>query len=466
MNHILVWNNCLNIIRKSIDSKLFKTWFEPIMPVRLTGETLTIQVPNKFFYEMLEEHYVDVLKKAVQAELGPNGSLEYNIMVENHRQITGHVTLSEPKSSVKKEDVKVMNPFVIPGIRKIKMDSQLNANYTFDNFVMGECNRFPGSAGLAIGKKPGGTAFNPLVVYGDVGLGKTHLSQAIGNEVIKYNEDKQVLYLTTEKFTSQVIQAVKNNNVDDFMHFYQMVDVLIVDDIQFLANRPKTQEIFFNIFNQLHQTGKQIILTSDRSPKDLIDVDERLISRFKWGLVADLKAPDFETRIRILDKKLEKESLILSQEIKEYICTHIRNNIREIEGVVISLVAQSTLNRTEIDMKLVKGVIKQFVSPVDKEVSVENIKALVATHFNIPVEKLQSKTRLREIVEARQLSMYLAKNYTKDSLKSIGASFGGRDHSTVLHSLKIVRDMMDTDQSFKDKVNYLVKKVQTTLVNG
>lgn len=466
MNHILVWNNCLNIIRKSIDSKLFKTWFEPIMPVRLTGEALTIQVPNKFFYEMLEEHYVDVLKKAVQAELGPNGSLEYNIMVENHRQITGHVTLSEPKSSVKKEDVKVMNPFVIPGIRKIKMDSQLNANYTFDSFVMGECNRFPGSAGLAIGKRPGGTAFNPLVIYGDVGLGKTHLSQAIGNEVIQYNEDKQVLYLTTEKFTSQVIQAVKNNNVDDFMHFYQMVDVLIVDDIQFLANRPKTQEIFFNIFNQLHQTGKQIILTSDRSPKDLIDVDERLISRFKWGLVADLKAPDFETRIRILDKKCEKESLILSQEIKEYICTHIRNNIREIEGVVISLVAQSTLNRTEIDMKLVKGVIKQFVSQVDKEVSVENIKALVAAHFNIPIEKLQSKTRLREIVEARQLSMFLAKNYTKDSLKSIGASFGGRDHSTVLHSLKIVRDMMDTDQTFKDKVNYLVKKVQTTLVNG
>jgi chromosomal replication initiator protein len=465
-DHILAWNGCLNIIRKSIDSKLFKTWFEPISPVRLTGDALTIQVPNKFFYEMLEEHYVDILKKAVKTELGPNGSLEYNIMVENHRKISANKPVGEPKSALKREDIAVMNPFVIPGIRKIKVDSQLNPNYTFSNFVMGECNRFPGSAGLAIGKNPGGTAFNPLLIYGDVGLGKTHLAQAIGNQVINISEEKQVLYLTTEKFTSQVIQAIKNNNVDEFMHFYQMVDVLIIDDIQFLSNRPKTQEIFFNIFNQLHQMGKQIILTSDRSPKDLIDVDERLISRFKWGLVADLKAPDFETRLKILDKKLENDSIALPQEIKEYICAHIKNNIREIEGVVISIVAQSTLNKTEIDMKLVKGIIKQFVSPVDREVSVENIKALVATHFNIPVEQLQSKTRLRDVVVARQLSMYLAKNYTNDSLKAIGASFGGRDHSTVLHSLKTVRDMMDTDQVFKDKVNFLVKKVQTSLVNG
>ena len=465
-NHILVWNNCLDIIRKSIDSKLFKTWFEPIKPVRLVEDALTIQVPNKFFYEMLEEHYVEELRTAVRSELGPNGSLEYNIMVENHRQISQHLPTPKVKATLKKDDFKIINPFVIPGIRKMKVDSQLNAIYTFDNFVNGECNRFPGSAGMAIAKKPGGTAFNPLVIYGDVGLGKTHLSQAIGNEVKKNFEDKQVLYLTTEKFTSQVIHAIKNNSVDDFMNFYHMVDVLIIDDIQFLSNRPKTQEIFFNIFNQLHQTGKQIILTSDRSPKDLIEMDERLISRFKWGLVADLKSPDFETRLRILDKKLENEPMQLSQEIKEYICAHIKNNIREIEGVVISLVAQSTLNKSEIDMKLVKGIIKQFVSPIDKEVSVENIKMLVAKHFDIPVEKLQSKTRLRDIVVARQLSMYLAKNYTNDSLKSIGASFGGRDHSTVLYSLKTVRDMMDTDQSFKDKVNYLVKKVQTTLVGN
>lgn len=465
-DHILVWNNCLDLIRKSISPQPFKTWFEPIKPVKLAGEVITIEVPNKFFYEWLEEHYVDILRKAVKRELGYNGRLEYNILVENHRKIGGG-TKDKTKDELVPviEEPKLINPFVIPGIKKIKIDSQLNANYTFDKFVLGDCNKFPGSAGLAIAKKPGGTAFNPLVIYGDVGLGKTHLAHAIGNEILQNLEEKQVLYVTTEKFTNQVIQAIKGNSVNDFINFYHMIDVLIIDDIQFLSNRPKTQEIFFNIFNQLHQTGKQIILTSDRSPKDLTDVDERLISRFKWGLVADLKTPDLETRIKILDMKLEKEDLSLPSDIKEYICTHIKNNIRELEGVVISLVAQSTLNKRSIDIKLVKEVIRQFVSQVDKEISVENIKQLVAKFFDVPIEKMQSKTRMREVVMARQLSMYLAKNYTNSSLKVIGDSFGGRDHSTVIHSLKTVKDMMDTDTIFKDKVNSLVKKVQSTLVN-
>ncbi|HMT54031.1 MAG TPA: chromosomal replication initiator protein DnaA [Saprospiraceae bacterium] len=465
-DHILVWNNCLDLIRKSISSQPFKTWFEPIKPVKLAGEVITIEVPNKFFYEWLEEHYVDILRKAVKKELGYNGRLEYNILVENHRKIGGGTKEKSKDAAVPVlDEPKLINPFVIPGIKKIKIDSQLNANYTFDKFVLGDCNKFPGSAGLAIAKKPGGTAFNPLVIYGDVGLGKTHLAHAIGNEILQNLEEKQVLYVTTEKFTNQVIQAIKGNSVNDFINFYHMIDVLIIDDIQFLSNRPKTQEIFFNIFNQLHQTGKQIILTSDRSPKDLTDVDERLISRFKWGLVADLKAPDLETRIKILDMKLEKEALSLPSDIKEYICTHIKNNIRELEGVVISLVAQSTLNKRNIDIKLVKEVIRQFVSQVDKEISVENIKQLVAKFFDVPIEKMQSKTRMREVVMARQLSMYLAKNYTNSSLKVIGDSFGGRDHSTVIHSLKTVKDMMDTDTIFKDKVNSLVKKVQSTLVN-
>jgi len=462
-DHILAWNNCLNIIRKSIEAQPFKTWFEPIKSVRLQNDVLTIQVPNKFFYEWLEEHYVEVIKKAVKQELGYSGRLEYNILVENHRKIG--IDSSAKSVKMDAEESKFINPFVIPGIKKIKIDHQLNPQYTFENFVEGDCNKFPGSAGMAIAKKPGGTAFNPLVIYGDVGLGKTHLSQAIGNEILSKFTDKQVLYVTTEKFTNQVIQSIKTNAVNDFMNFYQMIDVLIIDDIQFLSNRPKTQEIFFNIFNQLHQTGKQIILTSDRAPKDLVDVEARLISRFKWGLVADLKAPDFETRLRILDKKMEKEGLELSQEIKDYICSHIKNNIRELEGVIISIVAQSTLNKRVIDMKLVKEVIRQFVSQVDREISVDNIKLLVAKYFDVPVEKLHSKTRLRNVVMARQLSMYLAKNYTNSSLKMIGDSFGGRDHSTVIHSLKAVQDMMDTDILFKDKVNALVKKVQTTLVN-
>jgi chromosomal replication initiator protein len=343
------------------------------------------------------------------------------------------------------------------------VDSQLNPAYTFDNFIEGECNKFPRSAGLAIVKKPGGTAFNPLIIYGDVGLGKTHLAQAIGNAIVEHNEQKQVLYVTTEKFTNQVIQAIKSNALNDFMNFYQMIDTLIIDDIHFLSNRPKTQEIFFNIFNQLHQAGKQIILTSDRAPKDLTDVDNRLISRFKWGLIADIKTPDLETRKQILLQKAKKEGLELSPDIVDYICHHIKNNIRELEGVVISIVAQSTLNRRMVDLKLVKDIIKQFISQVDKEISVENIKQLVAKHFELPVDKIQGKTRLREVVIARQLSMYLAKTYTNSSLKTIGDSFGGRDHSTVLYSLKAVQDMMDTDIVFKDTVTALEKKLEMTL---
>lgn len=457
----LAWNNCLTTIKKSIDAQPFKTWFEPIKPVQLSDNALTIQVPNKFFYEWLEEHYVEILRKAVKQELGPKGSLEYRILVENHREIGAKKdTQSIP---VEVDEVKLLNPFVIPGIKKVKVDAQLNPNYTFDNFVEGECNHFPASAAAAICKKPGGTAFNPLVIYGDVGLGKTHLMHAIGNSIKEKNPDIQVLYVTTEKFTNQVIQAIKSNAGHEFLNFYQMIDVLMIDDIQFLSKRQKTQEVFFNIFNHLHQSGKQIILTSDRAPKDLQDVESRLISRFKWGLTADLKSPDFDTRMKILEMKTQKEGLVLPQEIKEFICTNVKQNIRELEGVIISLVAQSTLNRRQIDLKLVKEVIKQFVAQVEKEISVENIKQLVAKHFDVSLDKLQGKTRLREVVMARQLSMYLAKNYTNSSLKMIGDSFGGRDHSTVIHSLKAVQDMLDTDLLFKDKVNALVKKVQSNL---
>lgn len=459
--HIEVWNSCLEMFRKNVPPQSFKTWFLPIKPVKLHNNVLTIQVPNKFFFEWIEEHYIEILKAAITKEIGPAARLEYNILVDQTKN-----TPSVPKISGT-DDVSghppVLNPFVIPGLKRIKVESQLNPQYTFANYVEGESNKFPRSAGLAIVKKPGGTAFNPLIIYGDVGLGKTHLAQAIGNAITAEHENRQVLYVTTEKFTNQVIQAIKSNALNDFMNFYQMIDTLIVDDIHFLSNRPKTQEIFFNIFNQLHQSGKQIILTSDRAPKDLQDVDNRLISRFKWGLIADIKTPDFEMRKEILLQKARNEDLDLSQEIIDYICHHIKNNIRELEGVVISIVAQSTLNKRVVDLRLVKDIIKQFVSQVDKEISVENIKQLVAKHFELPIDKLHGKTRLREVVIARQLSMYLAKTYTNSSLKTIGDSFGGRDHSTVLYSLKAVQDMMDTDIVFKDTVNALEKKLEMTL---
>ena len=463
-DHTTVWNKCLNIVRRDINSQSYKTWFEPIKPVRLTSEALTIQVPNKFFYEWLEENFVNELKKALRMTLGENARLEYQILVDNHRKIGKNTGVRENNDIPKKFTTdQIKNPFVIPGIKKIKIDPQLNDAYNFDTYVMGECNQLAATAGKAIAANPGGTAFNPLFIYGDVGLGKTHLANAIGAEVLKQDSSKQVIYVTLERFTNQVVQAIKNNAVNDFMNFYQMIDTLIVDDIHFLAGRAKTQEIFFNIFSQLHHNGKQIILTSDRPPKNISGVEDRLISRFKWGLAAELTTPDYHTRRAILDIKMKKEGLELSDKIKEYICYNIKNNIRELEGVVITLVAQSTLNKKEIDLQLAKDVVNQFISQDNKEITVENIKLLVAEYFKVPVEKLHGKTRKRDIVIARQLSMYLAKNFTTNTLKDIGKNFGGRDHTTVLYSVKAVQDLMDTDLVFKDKVVELEKQVQLNL---
>ena len=468
-NYATVWDNCLRTIRRNVNTQSFKTWFEPIKAVRLSNDALTIQVPNKFFYEWLEEHYVSLLKMTIRQELGNQGRLEYQILMgkKDSKEKPSIATQAIPKAKdyspgmIDTEHIK--NPFVIPGIKKLKIDPQLNPNYTFENYIEGDCNRLARSAGLAVAKKPGGTAFNPLVIFGDVGLGKTHLAQAIGAEVLKRMNNKTVLYVSSEKFTNQIIQSIKNNAVNDFVNFYQFVDVLIVDDIQFLANKQKTQEIFFHIFNQLHQNGKQLILTSDRPPKDLDGMERRLISRFKWGLSADLQSPDLETRMAILEAKMNRQGIDLPNDVIEFICYNIKNNIRELEGVLVSLIAQSSLNQKEIDMDLAKEVIKNFVSHINKEITVDFIQELVADHFDVGVDKLQGKTRKRSIVIARQLSMFLAKKMTNHSLKAIGENFGGRDHSTVIYSCKAVQDLLDTDMIFKDTVADLEKKIKMSL---
>ncbi|MEZ4952492.1 MAG: chromosomal replication initiator protein DnaA [Saprospiraceae bacterium] len=483
---ITVWDNCLQIIRRNVNGQSFKTWFEPIRPVHLENSALTIQVPNKFFYEWLEEHYVALLKMTIRKELGDRGRLEYQILTGGNRIHQNQVvtqsigrqngyttTMTKERENGHSSSsgvgpggvdaTNIKNPFVIPGIKKLKVDPQLNPTYTFDTFIEGDCNRLARSAGQAVAKKPGGTAFNPLVIFGDVGLGKTHLAHAVGNEVMRTFDNKRVLYVSSEKFTSQIIESIKNNAVNDFVNFYQMVDVLIVDDIQFLANKQKTQEIFFHIFNQLHQNGKQIILTSDRPPKDLDGMEERLISRFKWGLSADLQVPEFETRVAILEAKMNREGVDQPNDVVEFICYNIQNNIRELEGVLVSLIAQSSLNRREIDVELAKDVTRNFVTQINKEITLDFIKNLVADHFSVPVEKLGGKTRKRQFVIARQLSMYLAKHLTDKSLKAIGEMFGGRDHSTVIYSIKTVQDLMETDLVFKDTVSELEKKLKLSL---
>ncbi|MFK7906917.1 MAG: chromosomal replication initiator protein DnaA, partial [Chitinophagales bacterium] len=352
------------------------------------------------------------------------------------------------------------NPFVIPGIRNMQnIESQLNPNYTFEHYIEGECNQLARSAGIAVANKPGGTSFNPLVLYGGVGLGKTHLAQAIGNHVKSTFKDKTVLYVSSEKFTNQFIDAVKNGSINDFMNFYQIIDVLIVDDIQFFANKDRTQDIFFHTFNHLHQSGKQIILTSDRPPKDLEGMEERLISRFKWGLTADLQVPDLETRIAILEKKLYMDGIEVPRSVTEYMAYHINTNVRELEGALISLLAQSSLSRKEIDISLAKSIVRSFVNNLSKEISVEYIQKIVSDYFKVPIEQLTGKTRKRQVVQARQISMYLAKSFTDNSLKAIGKYFGGRDHSTVIHACRAVLNLMETDRMFQEDVTELQKQI-------
>jgi chromosomal replication initiator protein len=482
MDHTSVWENCLQTIRQHVNAQSFRTWFEPIRSVDLQDKSLTIQVPNRFFYEWLEEHYVGLLKTTIRKELGSNGQLLYQIVngngaktaaakaTESARQpqevaqrTSGSVSAEKGYAPGMVDTGHIKNPFIIPGIKKPNIDPQLNEKYTFHTFIEGDCNQLARSAGLAIADRPGKSSFNPLIIYGDVGLGKTHLAQAIGHRVLELHERKTVLYVPTDKFTQQIIQSIKNNAVNDLINFYQFVDVLIVDDIQFLANKQKMQEIFFNIFNQLHQNGKQIILTSDCPPKDMEGIEERLISRFKWGLTADLQAPDLETRMAILESKSNREGIDIPNNVTEFICYHIKNNIRELEGALVSLIARSSLNQREIDVPLAKEVIKNFVSEINREITVEFIQELVADHFELPVEILQSKTRKRQVVIARQLSMYLAKQMTNQSLKAIGENFGGRDHSTVIYSCRTVQDLMETDVIFKDTVAELERKIKMNL---
>jgi chromosomal replication initiator protein len=465
-----VWQNCLDIIKDIVEWQHFKTWFEPIKPVGIKEKVLTIQVPSQFFYEYLEEHYVSLLAKTLKRELGKEARLEYRIMVDSgnskNKPLTMQVPAQEYKTYNNEMDFPlvvnnpVKNPFVIPGLKKVQIDPQLNNNYTFDAFIEGDCNRVARRAGKTVAEKPGSTSFNPLVIYGAAGLGKTHIAQAIGNEVKRLHPNKVVLYVGSEKFINQFIDHSRNNAINDFIHFYQMIDVLIIDDVQFFNRAEKSQDAFFSIFNHLHQNGKQLVLTSDKSPKDLEGVQDRLLSRFRWGLSADLQAPCYETKIEILEYKMRKDGLELPKEVVKYIAYNINSNIRELEGALISLLAQSSLNKREIDLELTKKVLRNFVKSSSREITIDTIQKMVCDYFDVPYDKLLQKTRKREIVQARQITMYLSKAFTKNSLKTIGEHFGGRDHTTVIHSCQTVKDLMDTDNLFKESVLELQHKVQ------
>ena len=473
-----VWANCLEVIKDTLgpeNRKAYDTWFVPIVPLQLDGTTLLVQVPSQFFYEWIESHYIDLLKRVIRMHLGPSGMLKYSIVMDqtipgaplkttlpSYGRRSVQNPLSDMPVNLNKDGIRAIpNPFVIPGIQKTRINPQLSPNHTLENFVEGDCNRLARSAGYAVAEKPGQTSFNPLLLHSNVGLGKTHLANAIGLKTKEMHPDKVVLYVTSEQFMAQYAQAGRDGTTNDFIRFYEQIDVLIIDDIQFWSGKgQKTQEAFFHIFNHLHQRNCQIIITSDKAPGELQGLEPRLISRLKWGLNADLQAPDVETRKRILRQKLQNDGIEMSDDVVEYIAYNINTNVRELEGALISLMAQSSLNHKQITLDLTKQMIDKYVQSSTREITIDYIQKVVCDYLQLPVETIQNTSRKREIVQARQLSMYFAKKITKSSLAVIGMQCGNKDHATVLHACKTIDNLRQTDRHMRTMIDELEKKLK------
>lgn len=505
-----VWAECLAFIRDNISRQSYRTWFEPLRAVGLEEEggalKLTVQLPSRFYYEWLEEHYFALLRKTIAKVLGDGGRLYYDIVIERDEPATGRGATMElparPASNVPPPNAapplsppfrspdgrttapddrrspsfgtpgqsasvtpstataRPTSPFVIPGVRPIHVDPHLNDSYTFERFIEGDCNRLARAASWSIAQQPGATSFNPFLIYGGVGLGKTHIIQAIGNYALANGHARTVRYVSSETFTAEFVQSIQNNRIAEFSQFYRGIDLLIVDDVQFFGGKEKTQEEFFHIFNELHQTGKQIVLSADRPPRDIAGIEERLLSRFQWGLAADVQMPELETRIAILKRRANDDGTRVNPEVLEYVATHVKSNIRELEGALIRLQAHAALTAREIDLGLAREVLRDLVKESRPQLTVEEIQRVVCDYLKIPEDLVRARTRKREVVQARQVAMYFAKQLTKHSLKTIGLHFGGRDHSTVIHAVQSVEDQIDTDPSFREMVAAVSKKIE------
>ena len=445
----LAWKNCLLKIKERVSQMTYNTWFLPIKPIELQDSTLRVQIPSQFFWEWIEEHFNDLISNTIKDVLGDDAKLTYII--------------SEDIPPTEHSESQLNNQTQVVPEKKLKhtFESNLNSRYTFSNFIKGEGNQLARAAAGAISDNPGGTSFNPFFVYGGVGLGKTHLVQAVGNEILGKYPHKKVIYLSSDSFTVEFVEAIQSNRVNEFSSFYRGMDVLIIDDIQFLIGKEKTQDLFFHIFNTLHQSRKQIILSSDKPPKELKGLDERLISRFQWGLTADIQPPEWETRIAILKNKAEAYGMKVSNEILEYIATNITSNIRELEGCLIKLLANASLNSKELTFELAKQTVKEIATERKiNNITIESITKNVCDFLGVAENKIRDKTRKKEIVLARQLAMYLSKELTKSSLKTIGLHFGGRDHSTVIHACNSIENSKGNDESLANIIDTLKNQIE------
>lgn len=446
------WKKFLRYVKNNVSTHIFRTWFLPLKPIGLNENEIIVEVPSQFYCEWLDEHYYNLIKTGLQKFFDENIKLKYQVVLDTSRPTDSKINIPSSNASAQEQ-------IRIKAIQKLNYNPNLVSNYTFDNFVVGDSNEFAYSSALAVAKSPLQTKFNPLIIYGNTGLGKTHLLQAIGNYILLNHSNVQVLYSTSENFANNFIDAIKNNNINEFLQLYRSVDVLLIDDIQFFQNKGKIQDHFFHTFNTLHQAGKQIVLTSDKAPKELKDLDERLISRFQWGVLAYIEPPELETRIAITKKKSENEGLELPLDVIEYIAQNVTSNIREIEGVIISLVAQVALGNKKPNIDLVREILRAKHIKTSKIVTIDKIKSAVAHYFNVSPNDLESKSRKKELVIPRQLAMYICKELTNCTLETIGKHFGNRDHSTVVHSINITERNLLFDERLKSAYEYIIKKL-------
>lgn len=444
------WNDCLNYLSRRVKEQTFKTWLKPTKGEPGTNGDFKVSVPNQFVAEWIKDHFQDIIKEALFEVSGKKYNLLY--VINNSKEVESQTSLELSRKYNRLKNL-CANP-------QPSHNHNLSNKYNFESLVVGDFNQFACAAAVAVSEAPGMTKYNPLYIYGGTGLGKTHIVQAIGHHILEIFPNKKIIYATSEKFTSDFIASISNRSIADFTRIYRAVDVLIIDDIQFFTGKESTQEQFFHTFNTLYHLGKQIVLTSDRSPRDIKGLEERLLSRFSWGLLTDLQAPDLENRTAILYKKLEMEGTNLPENVIRYIADRVSTNIRELEGALIRLLAYSSLKNVPIDLELAKKVLSDNFLRYNKEVTIESIQKKTSQYFNIDPGMMKAKKKTSHIALARQVAMYLSRSLTKSSLKAIGEDFGGRDHSTVIHACDLISKKLSSDTTLREKID----KISATLL--